>query len=53
MPGMGGTKGRAPVAMTMLRVVSLCMAPSSPLTSTSQGETMRAVPVTTSTPRPR
>lgn len=52
MPGMGGTKGRAPAAKTMLRVVSRCTRPSGYVMSTSQGETMRAVRSATSTPSP-
>jgi hypothetical protein len=47
---MGGTKGRAPAAMTMLRVVSFSVAPLLRVTSTSQGETIFAEPSTTSTP---
>ena len=52
MPGMGGTNGRAPAAMTMARVVSVCTWPPGAVISTCQGETMRARPSATSTPKP-
>jgi hypothetical protein len=52
MPGIGGTKGRAPAAMTMLRVVNRSVAPPARVTSTSHGETIFALPSITSTPRP-
>ncbi len=45
MPLIGGTKGRAPVAMTILRVVIVI-----PLTSTVYGEVIFASPCTTLTP---
>ena len=43
MPGIGGTKGRAPAAITMARVLSV-RAPLAVLISTVQGEEMRASP---------
>ena len=43
MPGIGGTKGRAPAAMTMARVLSVRV-PLAVLISTVQGEAMRASP---------
>ncbi len=51
-PGIGGTKGRAPAAITMFLVVRTSRVPSSFAISTVQGSTMRAVPATTSTPSP-
>ena len=50
-PGIGGTNGRAPAAMTMLFVVKVRTAPSSPLMSTAHGDLIFACPRTTSTPR--
>jgi hypothetical protein len=52
MPGIGGTKGRAPAAITIERVVSVCFLPSAPVISTAHGETILASPCTQSTPRP-
>jgi len=49
MPGIGGTKGLAPVAMTMDRVVSV-RTPATVFTSTSHGETILASPIMTLTP---
>ena len=49
MPGMGGTKGLAPAAMMMLRVVRR-RTPDAPFTSTSHGDTIVASPSTHSTP---
>ena len=49
-PGIGGTSGPEPVAMTMLRVVRRWLVPSAREISTSQGVTIRAVPCTQSTP---
>ncbi len=51
-PGIGGTNGRAPVAMTMFFAVNVCFDPSELVTSTAHGETMRALPVKHSTPKP-
>jgi hypothetical protein len=51
-PGIGGTKGPAPAAMTMALVVSVCCRPSASFTSTVHGLVMRAWPCSTSTPRP-
>ena len=50
-PGIGGTSGRAPAAITMLRVVSVCLLPSAFFTSTVQGEVIFASASITSTPR--
>jgi hypothetical protein len=49
-PGIGGTNGRAPAAITIAFVVNVRLRPSSPVTSTSHGDTMRAAPCTHSTP---
>ena len=46
-PGIGGTNGSPPVAMTMLRVVI-----SRPSTRTLQGDVTVASPETQCTPRP-
>ena len=43
MPGIGGTNGRAPAAMTMARVVSVRV-PAAVFTSTVQGEVIFASP---------
>ena len=48
-PGIGGTKGRAPAAITMARVVRVCV-PAAVFTSTAQGETIFASPCRQSTP---
>ena len=53
MPGMFGMTGVAPVAMTMARVLRVCLVakpPASVSTSTVHGEVMRARPWMTSTP---
>jgi hypothetical protein len=47
---MGGTNGRAPAAITMLRVVSVRFSPPASATSTVQGDVMRASPRRHSTP---
>ncbi len=49
IPGIGGTNGRAPEAIIILRVVRV-RSPSAVSTVTSQGEVMRALPCTQSTP---
>ena len=46
---MGGTKGRAPVAITMARALSVRV-PWASRTSMVQGEVMRALPWMQSTP---
>ncbi len=48
-PGMGGTNGRAPAAMTMARVVS-ARTPAAVFTSTVQGDVIFASPCRHSTP---
>jgi hypothetical protein len=50
MPGIAGTAGSAPVAITMLRVVRRCVPPALSRTSTVHGSSSRAWPDTTSTP---
>ena len=49
-PGIGGTKGAAPAAMTIERVVRRRVVPSSRRISTSQGDTIFASPMMHSTP---
>jgi len=48
-PGIGGTTGLEPAAMTMARVVSVRVAPAL-LISTDHGETILACPSRTSAP---
>ncbi len=49
MPGIGGTTGRAPAAITMLRVVRV-RTPSAVCTSTDHGDVIVASPLMHSTP---
>ena len=49
-PGIGGTVGLAPVAITIWRVLKVCSEPSGRRITTVQGEVMRACPCSTSTP---
>ena len=51
-PGIGGTKGRAPAAITMFLVVRVREPPPASATSTVQGEVIFAVPLRHSTPSP-
>ncbi len=50
-PGIGGTKGAAPAAITMLLVRITRLVPSASAASTVQGEVIFAVPFRHSTPR--
>ena len=50
MPGIGGTNGRAPAAITIARVLRRRVPPPASATSTSQGETIFASPCRHSTP---